>query len=759
MNKRSFHAVKRSAGIFRCIEALEQRAYLNGIELGAPVATPVGAIFPNAISMTTASGANADFNGDGKTDLVVSDVNSSIVGLYLGNGNGSFQAPVTAAVRANSGSIAIADMNGDGKLDIVSGGKGYVSIVHGDGTGGLGTATNIATGVASVTGAAIAVADLNGDGLMDIVTADTVFSPYIRPSTSGAAQTLSTDAPTVAVLIQQPGGSFVQQSVSTAGISSMAVGDFNGDGRPDLAFTLELGDSVAIMLNKGDGTFGAPTQYPVGAGPISLVAADFNGDGKLDLASLAANGAITFVPGNGDGTFKSAVSSLTVLALVNPDATMVAAQLNSGDTLPDLLIHVGGHVDEPAGVVGLNNGDGTFRFGTYAEDSNGFSTAITAGKLNTGDTFNDVVMADVDALTSLFNVTSQDTTPPTASLTTLPVPELASPTVQFTVNFSDNGQIDASTVSANSITVTGPDGTVLPATLIKATPVSTSVQATYQITFAGQYYGTYTFTAATSGPAAVRDANGNALINSTIATYGVTPPIQPPFAPTVSLSGQFPKTAASGEKGPPVKVTLHSENGFGLAHLTDSVITLAASPTSTLTSNSIILGTIERHVSAKAHNLTVVFKEWNYPATPGNYFIVANADGVLPAASSASAINVQPPMILLNNALTGSAPSARNGRLDFSLQMFNTGNAPAKGILLVDVLATSSTSGLVLPMTQKIRVNVVPGKIQVLQLHVPLPKAVPSGTYRLLLSLNPLTGFDGVGFTSNTLIMSNSIVL
>lgn len=759
MNTRSSRFAKRSGGLFRGVEVLERRAYLNGIELGAPISTPVGGLSPSSISMTTVAGANADFNGDGKTDLVVvSDINNnSKVGLYLGNGDGSFQSPVTAAVQANAGSVAIADMNGDGKLDIVTGGTGSVSIVHGDGAGGLGTATNIATGV---TGTAIAVADLNGDGLMDIVTADASFAFSDPPVVPGATQALSSDATTVAVLIQQPDGSFVQQNISPTVISSIAVGDFNGDGRPDLALTLEQSDAIGIMLNNGDGTFGAATQYPAGDRPVSLVAADFNGDGKLDLASLDTTDTISFLAGNGDGTFKSAVSSLTILSLVNTPAPMVAAHLNSSDTAPDLLLFLPGHVGEPGGVVALNNGDGTFRFGTDTADANGFEAAVAAGKLKTGDTLNDVVVADLDALTSFFNVTSQDTTPPTASLSALPVPEPAAPTVQFTVNFADDKQVDFSTVSANSITVTGPDGTVLPATLIKAIPVTTSVQATYQITFSGQYYGTYTFTAATSGPGAVRDANGNALANSVVGTFNVLPPAQTSFTTTVALTGQFPQTVAAGAKGSMVKVTVSAGPGqSGFFRPDDCVVTLAASLTNTFTSNSIILGQIERRVSTATHNMTVPFKKWNYPTIAGNYFIVATTSLTVVSASSPNAINVQPVTVSLKNLWSGATSNiVRHGRIDFSFQVQNTGTATANGILLVDLVATAPGYGSIYPMMENVRVNIAPGRTQTIHLHV-VPKAVPSGTYDLSLALNPLTGFNGTSITSNIVTGTNSVTL
>src|SRR5207249_8489811 len=95
----------------------------------------------------------------------------------------------------------------------------------------------------------------------------------------------------------------------------VAVGDFNGDGKPDLAAVGSA--NVSILLGKGDGTFQAPVSYGAGTNPVSVAVGDFNGDGKLDLA--VANEGLKAMPtdsrcsvsvllGNGDGTFQRAVS-------------------------------------------------------------------------------------------------------------------------------------------------------------------------------------------------------------------------------------------------------------------------------------------------------------------------------------------------------------------------------------------------------------------------------------------------------------------
>jgi large repetitive protein len=66
--------------------------------------------------------------------------------------------------------------------------------------------------------------------------------------------------------------------------SSVAVGDFKGDGKLDLAVTNSGSNNVSVLLGNGDGTFGATVNYGAGSGPASLAVGDFNGDGKPDLA-------------------------------------------------------------------------------------------------------------------------------------------------------------------------------------------------------------------------------------------------------------------------------------------------------------------------------------------------------------------------------------------------------------------------------------------------------------------------------------------
>lgn len=135
----------------------------------------------------------------------------------------------------------------------------------------------------------------------------------------------------------------------------VAVGDFNNDGKMDLAVAdYSLKDSIAILLGNGDGTFKPPILSPASPLATWIAVGDFNGDAQLDLA-VAGSGEISLLRGNGDGTFQSPLR----LAVKNPPLSLVAGDFN-GDGKLDLA---GTSITAPTSIF-LGNGDGTFHTGS-----------------------------------------------------------------------------------------------------------------------------------------------------------------------------------------------------------------------------------------------------------------------------------------------------------------------------------------------------------------------------------------------------------
>src|SRR5881628_2469498 len=144
---------------------------------------------------------------------------------------------------------------------------------------------------------------------------------------------------------------------------SVAVGDFNGDGRLDLAVTnassYDVPGTVSVLLGNGDGTFQSALSFAAGSDARSVAVGDFNGDGRPDLAVANAGypGTVSVLLGNGDGTFQPAQSFAA-----GSNAVSVAVGDVNGDGRPDLVVaDLGLNTGYSTVLVLLGNGDGTFQ--------------------------------------------------------------------------------------------------------------------------------------------------------------------------------------------------------------------------------------------------------------------------------------------------------------------------------------------------------------------------------------------------------------
>jgi fibronectin type 3 domain-containing protein len=220
--------------------------------------------------------STGDFNGDGKLDLAVANQNDHTVSILLGNGDGTFQTHVDSpAGVTNVAGVAVGDFNGDSKLDlaVTNPSTDQVSILLGKGDGTFQTPVSYSTGAAGSNPIAVTAADFNGDGVLDL-----------------AVTNLNVE--TVAIFLGNGNGTFtLKGSYSTTignltGPSAITTGDFDGDGKVDLAITDQSDNSVSILLGNGDGTFQSPLEFNTGNASnltAGVAAGDFNGDGRLDV--------------------------------------------------------------------------------------------------------------------------------------------------------------------------------------------------------------------------------------------------------------------------------------------------------------------------------------------------------------------------------------------------------------------------------------------------------------------------------------------
>jgi len=311
-----------------------------------------------AVGNTPIHVASGDFNGDGKLDLAVVNNVSNNVSILLGNGDGTFGAPTNFAVGNTPVYVAVADFNGDGKLDLAVTNElaSTVSILLGNGDGTFGAQTTYAVGDEPI---GIAVGDFNGDGKLDL-----------------AVSNASANSQSVSILLGNGNGTFGQATnFAVGGITPVHIvaGDFNGDGKLDLATANENSGNISILLGTGTGSFGTATTFVVGNTPDRIAVGDFNGDGKLDLAvSNARSNDISILLGTGTGSFGTATNFAAGGTLT---ASVTVADFN-GDGKLDLAV-----ANENSNNVAILLGTGTGSFGTATT----FAAGNTPGSIAIGN--------------------------------------------------------------------------------------------------------------------------------------------------------------------------------------------------------------------------------------------------------------------------------------------------------------------------------------------------------------------------------------
>jgi type II secretory pathway component GspD/PulD (secretin) len=327
--------------------------------LGSGTTTPSGVSIPGLsfgnlpeTNYPTGNGpsfvTSADVNADNFQDLIVANSTDNTLSILLGNGDGTFQNPLTPAPATGAGPVSIATGTFDAKNN-----------------------TNIDLAVANQLGNSLTILLGNGDGTFTTASGSPIKTGN-RPTSVVPATLIAggqTDLivanqkdNTISVFMGNGDGTFMPAVNYPTGNAptGLTVADFNNDGKLDLAVTNQNDNTVWIYLGNGDGTFGKPVSFATGQAPVYVASADFNGDNILDLA-VADNGAATstnsgdsvsILLGNGDGTFGS-----TTNFPAGTGPTSIAIADYNVDGFPDLAVTA--QSDNSVALL-LGLGDGTF---------------------------------------------------------------------------------------------------------------------------------------------------------------------------------------------------------------------------------------------------------------------------------------------------------------------------------------------------------------------------------------------------------------
>ncbi len=336
-------------------------AVLSG---GTPVLS-LGTSQSPAVGTQPVSVASGDFNGDSVPDLAVANSGGSTVTVLLGKGDGTFQVAATLSTGSTPRAVAVGDFNRDGHMDLAVAFNNGVGVYLGNGDGSF-TAPNAGspTGFAA---AGLTVGDYNRDGLLDLAVLDSgsatvvlflgngdgSFTPAnLSAQVGGSPNSIAQGdfngdgipdlavanlySSNVTVLLGAGDGSFSPAGNLAAGNDPVSVvaADLNGDGKLDLVVGNEYSSTATVLLGNGDGTFNAGTTLATNSYPMTVAVADMNGDGKADLLTTNYYSSdITLFLGNGDGTFQAGANTATGS---EPQALLVGDW--NGDGTQDVVV-------------------------------------------------------------------------------------------------------------------------------------------------------------------------------------------------------------------------------------------------------------------------------------------------------------------------------------------------------------------------------------------------------------------------------------
>jgi len=580
-----------------------------------------------------------DLNGDGKLDMAVANCGDATISVLLnttapGAATPTFSTKKDFITGANPMSVSIGDLNGDGKLDIAAAiyGSNAVSVFLNTTTPGATTPTfsartDFTTGTMP---SSVSIGDFNGDGKNDMAVANhssTSVSVFLNTTTIGVATP-----------------SFSDKSDFTTGTNpvSVSTGDFNGDGMNDIAVTNYNSNTVSVFLNTtapGATTpsFSTKTDFTTGSSPISVSIGDFNGDGKLDMAVANEAGYVSVLlnttsPGAATPTFSAKTDFPTG---TNPWSVAIGDFNEDGKLDMAVANYSSGTVS-----VFLNTtapGATTPSFSSKTDFTTGdWPYSVSIGDLN-GDGMNDIAVANYHSNTvSVFlNTTAPGATTPSFSAKT-DFTTGGSPYSVSIGDFNGDGKLDMAVADA------GPLHTV--SVLLNTTSPGATTPSFSDKT---------DFTTGTNAiSVSIGDFNGDgkndmAVANNGSNTVSVLLNITAPGAATPSFSAKTDFTTGSV----PYSVSMGDFNGDGKLDM--AVANCSSNTVSVLLNNVVLLLPVELTSFTASTNGSTVMLNWHTATEVNNYGFEIERRAV---NSEQSTVNSWQKIGFMKGAGTSNAP-------------------------------------------------------------------------------------------------------